>query len=45
MKLSRNPNSLEYWAQHQYLTNTDNTLNMTALQQIWPTKSRAMFQE
>lgn len=45
MKLSRNPNSLEFWAQDQFFKNNDGSISMNALHQIWPAKAKTMFQE
>lgn len=45
MKLGRNPNSLEFWAQDQFFKNNDGSISMNALHLIWPAKSKTMFQE
>lgn len=44
MTLNPNTGSLEFWAQEQFLRNTDDSINIGALQLVWPGQSKAKFE-
>lgn len=44
MTLNPNTGSLEFWAQEQFLRNTDDSINLGALQLVWPGQSKAKFE-
>lgn len=44
MVLSTNIYSLEFWAQHQYLSNTDGSINQSALHDAFGSQAKTKFQ-